>query len=334
MILAEKIVQLRKKAGWSQEELADKLGVSRQAISKWESAQSVPDLNRILDMSKLFGVSTDILLKDDMDPDFGYEHASTDLDDTEEPLRKVALEEANEFIGVRLAAAPKIALGVMLTILCPVVLVAVTGLQEYGKLAITETQASGIGVMVLMLMVGAAVALFIINGMKLDRYKHIQEDALDTAYGVSGLARERRENFRERHTMMITVGVVLCVLSCVPIFVAMILSADDLLIVFAVCVLLIMIAVGVFMIVDCSIVWDTYNALLEEGDYTREKKQASRHYGYIYGIYWLVAVIIFLLISFTTGAWDKSWIVWPIAGIGCGILAGILQAVSNKNKRR
>ena len=71
MILAETIIQLRKQAGWSQEELADKLGVSRQAISKWESAQSVPDLNRILDMSRLFGVSTDILLKDDLGPDFG-----------------------------------------------------------------------------------------------------------------------------------------------------------------------------------------------------------------------------------------------------------------------
>ena len=47
MILADKIVNLRKKAGWSQEELAEKMGVSRQSISKWEGAQSVPDMNRI-----------------------------------------------------------------------------------------------------------------------------------------------------------------------------------------------------------------------------------------------------------------------------------------------
>ena len=64
MILANKITELRKKAGWSQEELADKLGVSRQAVSKWEGAQSVPDLERIIAMSRLFGVSTDYLLKD------------------------------------------------------------------------------------------------------------------------------------------------------------------------------------------------------------------------------------------------------------------------------
>lgn len=48
MILAEKIMEERKKNGWSQEELAEKLSVSRQAVSKWESAQSIPDLQRVI----------------------------------------------------------------------------------------------------------------------------------------------------------------------------------------------------------------------------------------------------------------------------------------------
>ena len=65
MILADKIIDLRKKNGWSQEELAEKLQVTRQSISKWEGAQSTPDLNKILAMSQLFGVTTDYLLKDE-----------------------------------------------------------------------------------------------------------------------------------------------------------------------------------------------------------------------------------------------------------------------------
>lgn len=64
MILADKILSLRKNQGWSQEELAEKLNVSRQSISKWESAASIPDIDKILELSKLFGVSTDYLLKD------------------------------------------------------------------------------------------------------------------------------------------------------------------------------------------------------------------------------------------------------------------------------
>ena len=64
MILADKIINLRKKAGMRQEDLAYKLNVSRQSVSKWEGAQSVPDINKIIEMAKVFSVSTDYLLKD------------------------------------------------------------------------------------------------------------------------------------------------------------------------------------------------------------------------------------------------------------------------------
>ena len=67
MILADKIIRLRKKNGWSQEELAEKMNVSRQAVSKWESAQTIPDLEKILRLSALFGVTTDYLLKDEIE---------------------------------------------------------------------------------------------------------------------------------------------------------------------------------------------------------------------------------------------------------------------------
>ena len=62
MIFADKLIQLRKKSGWSQEELAEQMGVSRQSISKWEGAQSIPDLEKIIRLAQLFSVSTDYLL--------------------------------------------------------------------------------------------------------------------------------------------------------------------------------------------------------------------------------------------------------------------------------
>ena len=63
MTLADRILELRKQKGYSQEELADRLGVSRQAVSKWESEQSTPDMDKIILMSDLFEVTTDYLLK-------------------------------------------------------------------------------------------------------------------------------------------------------------------------------------------------------------------------------------------------------------------------------
>ena len=97
MILADKIIALRKKNGWSQEEFAEKMNVSRQAVSKWEGAQSVPDIEKILLMSRLFGVTTDYLLKAEIEVE---EFTEEDID----RVKKVSLEEAGEFIEWRRSA--------------------------------------------------------------------------------------------------------------------------------------------------------------------------------------------------------------------------------------
>ena len=69
MTLSEKILTLRKGRGMSQEELAEKLNVSRQAISRWEMGTAMPDVTNVLGLSKLFGVTTDYLLHDDYQSD-------------------------------------------------------------------------------------------------------------------------------------------------------------------------------------------------------------------------------------------------------------------------
>lgn len=69
MKLSEKIVRLRKTNGWSQEDLAQQLNVSRQAVSRWEGGTAQPDAGNILQLSKLFGVTTDYLLNDDYESD-------------------------------------------------------------------------------------------------------------------------------------------------------------------------------------------------------------------------------------------------------------------------
>ena len=133
MILADKIIEQRKKNGWSQEELAEKMDVSRQSISKWESAQSVPDMGRIVLLSQLFGVSTDYLLKDELEQPEITPVAESDFD-----LRTVSMEEASSFLQMREQNAARIAVGVMLCILCPVLLILLNGAQEAGLIALSE----------------------------------------------------------------------------------------------------------------------------------------------------------------------------------------------------
>ena len=64
MILAAKITEERKKNGWSQEELANRLGVSRQAVSKWECGKSDPSTSNLIALAALFGTTAEELLKE------------------------------------------------------------------------------------------------------------------------------------------------------------------------------------------------------------------------------------------------------------------------------
>lgn len=64
MTIGEKILNMRKARGWSQEELAEHIGVSRQAVSRWESGSAKPDADKIIAICDLFGVSADYLLRD------------------------------------------------------------------------------------------------------------------------------------------------------------------------------------------------------------------------------------------------------------------------------
>ncbi len=329
MILADKIIELRKKSGWSQEELAEQLGVSRQSVSKWESAQSVPDMGRIVRMSELFGVSTDYLLKDAME----LAEPAPDEIQTDSAARPVSLEEANDFLRVKEKNAGHIALGVMLCIFSPIILILLGGAAEFGKIALSEDQTTGLGVAVLLLMIGGAVALFVTSGIRSSRFEFMEKESLDTLYGVDGMARERREQFRPTYVRQLTIGIVLCVLAVIPLFLVLFLYGDEdnFSQVVATGIMLALIGIGVLLIVRSSILWGAFQQLLEEGDYTRESKARERALSPFSAIYWCLVTAGYLAWSFIGGSWDHSWIVWPVAGVAYGAIYGIYGALHRRN---
>ena len=91
MDIAEKIIKLRKENGWSQEDLAEKLYVSRQAISRWENGTALPDAQNVLQISKLFNVTTDYLLNDDYESDIDIPAVQTAIKETEDLFSKKKL---------------------------------------------------------------------------------------------------------------------------------------------------------------------------------------------------------------------------------------------------
>ena len=187
MILADKIVTLRKRAGWSQEELAAQLGVSRQSVSKWEGAQSVPDMQKVVQMSRLFGVTTDYLLKEELGEP---EPAPAESD---APLRCVTMEQAARYLALRKACAPRIALAVAMCIISPVVIIFLSAMADAGLGGISEDLAAGLGVSVILVLVAIAVGMFLSCGAKTKEFDFLEKEPFETEYGVSGMVRERRK---------------------------------------------------------------------------------------------------------------------------------------------
>ena len=232
MIFADKLIALRKKAGWSQEELAQQLNVSRQSVSKWEGAQSIPDLDKIVQLSRIFGVSTDYLLKDEL------EAQETAEPEPEQPVRRrVSLEEASRYLGLRKQAAPWLALATFLCVLSPITLILLAGLSEYTA-RISENVAGGIGLCVLILLVAAAVGIFLMCGAKAKPFAFLETEPFETEYGVSGMVRQRRQEFEPTANRLNLIGTILCIVSVLPLFAAMCLSRSDLTYIVAVCLLL------------------------------------------------------------------------------------------------
>ena len=327
MILADKIVDLRKKNGWSQEELAEKLDVSRQSISKWEGAQSVPDLARLIQLAEIFGVSTDYLLKDELELPQPDEDPRIDSG-----VRTVTMEEANDFLAMRERNAKAVALGVLLCILSPVMVLLLVGTEIYPRLGLSESQAVSIAVPILFLHIGGAVALFVTSALRGKRFEDLTTEPLDTLYGVDGMVRERRERFQPTYALQLTLGIVLCVLSVLPIFVSLFIYGEkaEAPMVVASAGLLAMIALGVMLIVRCAMIRGGFQVLLEQDGYSRAEKAQAKRLSPISGLYWMVVTAAYLATSFLTGAWDKTWIFWPVAGVSYGVVIGVVRALQRR----
>lgn len=310
MILADKIINLRKKNAWSQEELAEKLGVSRQSISKYEGAQSIPDMDKILKLSKIFGVTTDYLIKDEIeDPEF------LDEEYEESKTRKVSMEMANEYLNLKEISAKNLALGVSLCIISPIFLVISSEAYEKELLSVPENVVDGVSLTVLFLFIIAAVGIFVREGMLLKKYEFIESEAIDTDYGVDGMARDRMEKFHDSFVKKNIIGILLIVASVLPISVGMIFSAEDLVIAIAMGFLLALVGLGVNFLLRINIPMSALKALLEEEDFTRKNKELKKKIEPFITAYWILMTAIYLGYSLVTNKWDKSWIIWPVAGV-------------------
>jgi len=322
MIISDKIIEERRRLGLSQEELAERLGVSRQAVSKWEGAQSAPDLQRVIQMSELFGVTTDYLLKDSIE---SCERQGGSAE-SESSVHTVSMEEANAYLEMKKRSACHIPTAVSLCILSPVPLITLVGLANAECFGLSEKPAAVIGLVALFAMAAAAVMIFIFHGSEMKQFESIEREPIETAYGVSGLVSEKSREFRKSFTAGMAFGIILCALSPLPLITVSILRGTELSSILMTSLLLVLCAVGVFIIVRMGIISSGYDSLLKKGEYTNEKKAENRKNEGFSGAYWCCVTALYLVLSFLTERWDITWLVWA----GTGVLFPAMIAIRNR----
>ena len=324
MILADKIIKQRKQNGWSQEEFAEKMGVSRQAVSKWEGAQTVPELSKILLMAELFGVTTDYLLKDDIE-DAEY-HESEEKDG----CRKLTLEDANIYLKRRKEASFTIAIATFMCIISPILLIILGGLSDMLDSFISEELAVGIGLTVMFVIVGAAVCIFLYTGFKNEDFSYLEHEYFEREYGVDGMVREKAKEFRHTYAISNTVATLMCIISPLPMILAGI-FVNDIVALYMLGVMLFTVAIAVFIYIFVGVRWASYQRLLKNSEYSVPKDKNTKNIKkeVVEDIYWALVLAVYLIWSFSCSSWGISWIVWVISAPLSNLIP--LMFKNNKN---
>jgi hypothetical protein len=249
-----------------------------------------------------------------------------------DPENNIAMDsnQVNQYLKDVRETSSRIGLGVAMCIMSALPLILLTGFSS--RIGIQENLAAAIGIGVLLLVVGIAVYLFIVNGTIAGKYDNLEKHPVALSGTVSGMIRERQDAFRPVFARKIATGVLLIILGAGLVAVTSVLSLESsLLAMLAVVVLLTVVALAVYQFIRGGTEHEAYEILLNTGDYSSSRRKGNETKDRFSGLYWAVILTGYLAWSFLTFRWDKSWIVWPIAGVLYGLISALLGAIKHNN---
>lgn len=304
MSLGENLQFLRKRENMTQEQLAETLEVSRQSVSKWESDNTYPETDKLLQLAELFHCTLDDLMRKDISSQYIEDKNNYD-------------QHKNQFSKRITLGVCLILSGLTLTCFLQAVLPYREGLDRDGL--------SGI---VFLLFVVVAVAIFIVTGLQ-DSYFVKKHPYIEDFY-----SEEEKETFHKKFTTFITTGVVLIIAGLIIFlgFESIIdpatkeftdLDTGNLLgSVFLLCVT---IAVTLFVYAgtqESKYNIRHYNLMQDRNSQTYKN---DKKIGLICGCIMMVATMIYLACGFLGNLWHIAWVVYPIFGISCGIVSIVIN---------
>lgn len=290
MNFGENLQNLRKIKNYSQEDLAEKLDVSRQAVSKWESGTGYPETEKLISICDLFDCSMDDLVKGTISIDSNSEKEAYD-------------SFMNKF-------SRGISFAVMLILIGTTLLLAILGFNEDNVM---------FGVVVLLIFVVFAVPIFILRGLEMENFKS-KYPKLSNFY-----SQEEIDNYNHKFAIMVVLSITIILVGVVTLLVMIALKVFDENSLFPVSILMCFITVAVPLLINAGIQKDKYDMGKYNREYFNYSKKEIDKVGKYSGVIMIIATIIYLLISFILNLWAISWIVFPVGGMLCGIVALLLK---------
>jgi len=289
--IGEKLFELRKEKNLSQEEVADKLNVSRQAISKWESNDCYPETEKLIKICEIFNCSMDTIIKG---------RVQKKNETTKTSYEKIM----NKF-------SKGIALGVFLILLGTTFLLGIISRSTDEKNIIT-------GVIILLIFVLFTIPIFIIRGLEIETFKR-KNPLLENFY-----TSEEIDKYDKVFSKALVISISIIILGVI-VFMALygfkIFNGN---VIMQVSILMIFITISTPILVYHGIQKDKYDIEKHNkaNNYIKENEELL---GKISGVIMIMATIIYFILGFIWNLWKYNWLIYPICGMICGIFAIILQ---------
>ena len=320
MTLQEKIIKLRKKNGWSQEELADKLYVTRQAVSKWESGNSLPDVEKIVHMSKLFGVTTDYLLNDEIGTEDIIEESVADDNKILEQADVDAYLEAEKGKSkYRAGAAGLMALSPLVYII----------LRIY-----SVENCALIGGIVAAVFLSVVIALYCVSENKVSEFKHIITGSFTLGYGVRTCVTQLRSEFRKKRQRVRVPLIAVLMLDelMIVLFLLIYKDTNPMLTNIVSAVSLVILSIGAPITILLSDKLHSTSRLLKSGSFAPENLAINKKISLSNSIIVSCALIGGCTYGFITEDWTKCLLVCSISCMFlCLIVEKIIKCVHELN---
>ena len=327
MTLSEKLVYLRKKHNMSADELATRLGINKRTLMRWERAEAMPDISKIVELSDIFGISTDALLKDEIS-------LTEDCIPVPQGKRRhISYSDVADYLKNKFKAAYLIALATFTVMISPGVMLVIMSLPGRSQILL-----NGIGLTALLILISASLAIYTYSHIITGKYDYISTEEFTVDYTATDMLNKTEEKTLRAYTVRNIGGIVLAVLSLTPLIItALVPNVTNLAIMIALTSTLAIAGIAVVMFITSGIKRSAIASLTQSKKtqiaYSKRLEEA------IHGSFWTLTVATYIFYSMKSGNWHMSWLILIFAASISGIIATVFNLVRHasgsheKNKK-